>query len=232
MRILVVEDDRRLADALVRGLTESDFVVVHASDGHEAIAAAWTGSFDAIVLDVMLPGGLDGFEVATQLRSRRVASPILMLTGRDAVHDRIRGLEAGADDYLLKPFAFEELVARLRALARRHIQARGAVLRAGPVALDTSSRTATVAGRVVAMTAKELTVLECFLLHPGQVLSRSQLLEFAWQDAEEQAADSNLVEVFVGRVRRKLVAAGSPDPITTVRGAGYRLESHPTLTPL
>ncbi|MFN2466395.1 MAG: response regulator transcription factor [Candidatus Dormibacteria bacterium] len=224
MRVLVVEDDARLADALVRGLTENGFVVVHAADGNEAVATAWSGSFDAIVLDVMLPGGLDGFGVTAELRSRRVATPVLMLTGRDAVEDRIRGLEAGADDYLLKPFAFGELVARIRALARRHLPERGAVLRAGRVSLDTSARMVHVGDMPVSLTAKEFAVLECFLLHPGQVLSRTQILDHAWQEADDAASEYNNVEVFVGRVRRKLIAAGSPDPVTTVRGAGYRLE--------
>ena len=224
MRVLVVEDDLRLAAALVRGLSESGFVVVHVPDGNTAVATAWAGTFDAIVLDVMLPGGMDGFEVAAQLRAKRVATPVLMLTGRDAVEDRIRGLEAGADDYLLKPFAFDELVARIRALARRHLPERGVVLRVGGVSMDTSGRTVAVDGEAVTMTAKELSVLECFLLHPGQVLSRNQILEHAWQDSDDWSRESNLVEVFVGRVRRKLIAAGSPDPITTVRGAGYRLE--------
>jgi DNA-binding response OmpR family regulator len=225
MRVLVVEDDQRLAAALGRGLSEAGFVAVHAADGHEAVAAARSTTFDVIVLDVMLPGGLDGFQVAAQLRSKRVATPVLMLTARDAVEDRIRGLEAGADDYLLKPFAFDELVARLRALARRHLPERSAVLSAGAVNFDTSARTVSVGSTTVAMTAKELSVLECFLLHPGQVLSRTQILEYAWENPDDWTSESNLVEVFVGRVRRKLVAAGSPDPITTVRGAGYRLES-------
>jgi len=224
MRVLVVEDDQRLAAALVRGLSEAGFVVVHASDGPEAVATAWSGSFDVIILDVMLPGTMNGFDVAAQLRSKPLATPMLMLTGRDAMEDRIRGLEAGADDYLLKPFAFEELVARLRALARRHLPERNAVLRVGPVSLDTSGRAVSVDDRPVNMTAKEFSVLECFLLHPGQVLSRDQILQHAWQESDDWARGSNLVEVFVGRVRRKLVAAGSPDPITTVRGVGYRLE--------
>jgi len=224
MRVLVVEDDQRLAAALVRGLSEAGFVVVHASDGPEAVATAWSGSFDVIILDVMLPGTMNGFDVAAQLRSKPLATPMLMLTGRDAMEDRIRGLEAGADDYLLKPFAFEELVARLRALARRHLPERNAVLRVGPVSLDTSGRAVSVDDRPVTMTAKEFSVLECFLLHPGQVLSRDQILQHAWQESDDWARGSNLVEVFVGRVRRKLVAAGSPDPITTVRGVGYRLE--------
>ena len=199
-------------------------MVLHVADGDGAIAAAEPGAFDAIVLDVMLTGGLNGFEVAAALRSRRLATPILMLTGRDAVEDRIRGLESGADDYLLKPFAFEELVARLRALTRRHLPERNAVLRAGRVSLDTAAWTVAVDGDLVAMTAKELFVLECFLLHPGQVLSRAQILHHAWRDSDDEGSDSNLVEVFVGRVRRKLIAAGSSDPITTVRGIGYRLD--------
>lgn len=224
MRVLVVEDDQRLADALDRGLSESGFVVVHVTDGEEAVAAALAGSFDAVVLDLMLPGRLGGFEVAAVLRSQRVATPILMLTGRDAVEDRIRGLEAGADDYLLKPFAFGELVARLRALTRRHLPERNHVLRAGRVSLDTSARTASVDDQHVPMTAKELSVLEYFLLHPGQLLSRAQILEHAWEGTDESAGDYNLVDQFVGRVRRKLISAGSPDPITTVRGLGYRLD--------
>ncbi|MFN2463849.1 MAG: response regulator transcription factor [Candidatus Dormibacteria bacterium] len=225
MRVLVVEDDQRLASALVRGLTESGFVAVFAVDGAEAVAAAWPGSFDVIVLDVMLPGTRDGFQVASELRAGRVATPILMLSGRDAVHDRVRGLEAGADDYLLKPFAFDELVARIRALARRHLPERSVVLRAGVLSVDTSARTAAVGDRLVNLTAKELSILECFMLHPGQVLSRAQITDHAWPDGDESSSESNLVEVFIGRVRRKLVAAGSPEPITTVRGVGYRLET-------
>ena len=224
MRVLVVEDDQRLAAVLVRGLSETGFVVVHAADGDEAVSTARATAFDAIVLDVMLPGRLGGFEVAAELRSHRVATPILMLTARDAVQDRVRGLEAGADDYLLKPFAFDELVARIRALARRHLPERSAVLRAGRVSLDTSARTVSVDEQEVAMTAKEQAVLEYFLLHPGQALTRAQILDHAWQDGEELASEYNLVDVFVGRVRRKLVGAGSADLITTVRGVGYRLD--------
>jgi len=224
MRVLIVEDDQRLAAALQRGLNETGFVVVHAADGDEAIATARAETFDVIVLDVMMPGTLDGFGVAAALRSRRVSTPILMLTARDLVEDRVRGLEAGADDYLSKPFAFDELVARLRALARRHLPERSAVLRAGRVSLDTSARIVAVDDRAVAMTAKELSILECFLLHPGQALTRAQILDHSWQDGEDLASDYNLVDVFVGRVRRKLVAAGTGELIATVRGVGYRLD--------
>src|SRR5438552_2068679 len=128
MRVLLVEDDRRLADALTRGLTEAGMTITSTSDGDGALAAGIASSFDVIVLDVMLPGSLDGFEVASQLRRHQVGTPILILTGRDAIDDRVRGLESGADDYLLKPFAFEELLARLRALARRHLPTRSAIL--------------------------------------------------------------------------------------------------------
>jgi two-component system, OmpR family, response regulator len=224
MRVLLVEDDRRLADAVARGLVEAGLAVVHAWDGDGAVGAALSGSFDVIVLDVMLPGSMNGFEVAARLRQGQVGTPILMLTGRDAVGDRVRGLESGADDYLLKPFAFQELLARLRALTRRHLPSRSAVLRVGPVSLDSSRRTVDVDQRPVPMTGQEFAVLEYFMLHPGQVLSRAQVLEHAWPDGVYESGESNLVEVFVGRVRRKLIAAGSPDPFTTVRGAGYRME--------
>jgi two-component system, OmpR family, response regulator len=224
MRVLLVEDDRRLADAVARGLEEAGLAVVHASDGNGALGAALGGYFDVIVLDVMLPGSMDGFEVAARLRQRQVGTPILMLTGRDAVGDRVRGLESGADDYLLKPFAFQELLARLRALTRRHLPARSSVLRMGPVNLDSSRRTVDVDQRPVPITRQEFAVLEYFMLHPGQVLSRTQILEHAWPDGVYESGESNLVEVYVGRVRRKLIAAGCPDPFTTVRGAGYRME--------
>ncbi len=224
MRVLLVEDDRRLADAVARGLQEGGMTVVQASEGDGAVGAALDGSFDAIVLDVMLPGSMDGFEVAATLRRRQVGTPILMLTARDAVGDRVRGLEAGADDYLLKPFAFQELLARLRALTRRHLPGRGAVLSMGPVDLDSSRRTVEVNRVPVTLTGQEYAVLEYFMLHPGQVLSRGQILEHAWPEDVYESGGSNLVEVYVGRVRRKLIAAGSPDAFTTVRGAGYRME--------
>jgi DNA-binding response OmpR family regulator len=180
MRVLLVEDDLNLADALVRGMKEAGLAVVHAADSDGAAG--------------------------------------------DAVGDRVRGLESGADDYLLKPFAFQELLARLRALARRHLPSRSAVLRMGPVSLDSSRRTVDVDKRPVALTTQEFAVLEYFMLHPGQVLSRRQVLEHAWPDDVNESGGSNLVEVYVGRVRRKLISAGSPDAFTTVRGAGYRME--------
>ena len=221
MRLLIVEDDAELAANLHRGLEELGMAVDTAADGDEALAAAAAARYDVIVLDVMLPGR-DGLAVARELRSRRTTTPILMLTGLGTVDDRVRGLEGGADDYLVKPFALRELVARLRALARRHLPDRTAVLQAGPVRLDTGAHRAEVAGGPMALTAKEFAILEFLLLHQGQVLSRARILESVW-DFDLEDGD-NLVEVYIGRLRRKLAAAGAGDPITTVRGVGYRFE--------
>ena len=225
MRILIIEDDRRLASILRRGLEEAGMAVDVAHDGDEGLAAGLTTQFDAIVLDVMLPT-IDGLEVSRRLRDRRVHTPILMLTGRDAVDDRVLGLEAGADDYLVKPFALREVVARIRALTRRQLADRTAVLRVGAVALDTARRVVTVEGREVRLTAKEFTILEHFLLNRGRLLTRSQILEHGWPYDFE--GGRNLVEVYVGRLRQKLIAAGAGDPFVTVRGAGYRYEGDDT----
>lgn len=191
-------------------------------DGEDGFEAAATGAYDVIVLDVMVPVR-DGFAVARALRERRVRTPILMLTGRGAVEDRVRGLDVGADDYLVKPFALRELIARIRALSRRHLPDRGAVLTAGPIRLDTSAHRLLVAGCEVVVTAKEFAILEFFLLHQGQLLTREQVLQGVWDwDLED---GRNLVEVYIGRLRRKLAAAGVNDPIRTIRGAGYRFEA-------
>jgi two-component system OmpR family response regulator len=219
MRILVVEDDRRLASTLRRSLQEAGMVVEVANEGDEGLQSALAMEFDAIVLDVMLPGK-DGFEVTKQLRNQRIKTPILMLTGRDGVDDRVAGLESGADDYLVKPFALRELVARIRALTRRHLVDRAAVLKAGPVVLDTGAHVLRVHGREVRLTAKEFAILEYFLLNQGRLLTRTQILEHGWPYDFE--GGRNLVEVYVGQLRRKLIAAGAGDPFVTVRGAGYR----------
>jgi two-component system OmpR family response regulator len=221
MRILVVEDDQLVAKNLCQGLRELGMAVDSVGDGRDALATAQVAAYDVIVLDVMLPGQ-DGYEVARTLRRRRVSTRILMLTGRSAVDDRVEGLDAGADDYLPKPFAFRELVARIRALARRDLADRSAVLSAGMIRLDTGTRRLTVGERVVELTAKEHAVLEFFMLHRGQLLTRDQVLDNVWSwDAD---AGGNLVEVYVSRLRRKLVAAGAADPWTTLRGAGYRFD--------
>jgi len=219
VRVLIVEDDRRLAESLRRSLVESRMAVDVAHDGEEALAAAASTTYDVIVLDVMLPR-LDGLEVTRSLRERRVDTPILMLTARDGVDDRVAGLDAGADDYLVKPFALREVVARLRALTRRHVPNRKAQLRAGNLLLDTAAQTLTVDDRAVELTAKEFAILEYFLLNQGRLLTRSQILENAWDYDFE--GGRNLIEVYIGRLRKKLIAAGAGDPFVTVRGSGYR----------
>jgi DNA-binding response OmpR family regulator len=222
MRVLLVEDDKRLAAGLRRGLGESGMAVDAVHHGEDALAAASTTPYDVIVLDVMLPGA-DGLEVARQIRGRKVGTPILMLTALDAVEDRVRGLEAGADDYLVKPFAVRELIARLRALARRHLPDRTAVLAVGMLVLDTGAHTLTARGREVPLTAKEFAILEFFMHNPGRLLTRSQVIEHAWD--YDFDGGRNLVEVYMGRLRRKLADAGVRDPFVTVRGSGYRLEA-------
>lgn len=222
MRVLVVEDDHRLATSIRQSLEEAGFAADAVHDGEDALAAALTTSYDAILLDVMLPK-IDGLSVSRQLRSRRMHTPILMLTAKDTVDDRVRGLESGADDYLVKPFAMREVVARIKALTRRHIADRGAVLKAGPYALDTGARVLRIEGNPVALTAKEYAILEYFMLHRGQLLSRDQIIEHVWDYDFE--GGRNLIEVYMNRLRRKLTRHGIKDPFVTFRGAGYRFEA-------
>jgi two-component system response regulator MprA len=223
VHVLVVEDDRRLGRLLARLLTEDRHVVDLAMTGEEAIELLEANAgIETVILDVRLPG-LDGMEVARRTRANGVQVPILMLTARDGVTDRVQGLDAGADDYLVKPFAYEELAARLRALARR---AAGADreprsrLVAGPIELDELTRLVTVDGRSVELTRREFALLECLLRHAGQVLTRDQLLDMAWPFSA--AVTPNTVDAFVAFLRRKLGPAGAPR-IETVRGVGYRL---------
>lgn len=222
MRLLVAEDDLRLATTLRRGLGEAGFSVDLVARGEDVLDAAAVTRFDLIVLDVMLPGK-DGVEVCAQLRRSGVHAPILMLTGRDAVADRVRGLDAGADDYMVKPFAFGELLARLRALGRRHLPTRSAVIEAAGIRLDTASRIVTVGSREVPLRNKEFEMLEYFMHHPGHLLTRTQIEEHIW--SYDFSAESNLVEAYISRLRRKLTDAGGVDPFTTVRGAGYRFDA-------
>jgi DNA-binding response OmpR family regulator len=219
MRVLLVEDDRRLAESLRRSLVESRMAVDVSHNGEDAFAAASTTHYDVMVVDVMLPR-LNGLELTKRLRDTRVETPILMLTARDAVDDRVAGLEAGADDYLVKPFALREVVARLRALTRRHLPNRSTQLRAGKLTLDTARHELTVDGNQVELTTKEFAILEYFLLHPGRLLTRSQILEHAWD--YDFDGGRNLIEVYIGRLRKKLIEAGGGDPFLTVRGSGYR----------
>ena len=218
MRALVVEDQPKLASLIQRGLSEEGYAVDVAPDGPQALVRATATEYDVIVLDVMLPG-LDGFEVCRRLRAQTVQSPVLMLTARDGVDDRIAGLDLGADDYLTKPFAFDELVARLRALTRRGPLERTPVLEVGDLRLDPRTKQVWRGDEEVELSAKEFALLETFMRHPGQVLSRFELLEHAWDFAYENR--SNVVDVYVRYLRQKLSAS----TIETVRGAGYRLPS-------
>ena len=222
MHLLVVEDDPRLGRLLVRLFTEDRHVVELAGTGRDGLAAADSGSsLDAIVLDVGLPD-LDGLEVARRIRARGSRTPIIMLTARDGLPDRIAGLDAGADYYLTKPFAYEELAARLRALGRRTDAAArpdAASLTNGPIVLDEARRRVTVEGRPIELTSREFSLLECLLRHPGHALSRDQLLDQAWPFGV--AVTPNAVDAYIHYLRDKLGSAGRF--IQTVRGVGYRL---------
>ena len=222
MHILFAEDDARLGALVTRVLREEGHVVEWVRDGDAAAAHLDSGGFDLAILDVMMPGR-DGFRVAEGRRARGDAVAILLLTARGAVDDRVRGLDAGADDYLVKPFAMPELLARVRALGRRPSAAPSETLRAGVIALDTRARRASVAGRAVDLTAREYALLELFLRNPGIVLSRTQILDRVWSYDYDGA--SNIVETYVRYVRRKLGA--SSGMIRTVRGMGYRLDESP-----
>lgn len=222
MRVLIVEDDRRLAASVRHGLEEAGFAADTVFDGEEAVAAALTTDYDVILLDVMLPK-LDGIAVSRELRRRRMAAPILMLTARDSLEDKVLGLERGADDYLVKPFALREVVARIKALTRRHLLDRTSVLVAGPIALDTGARQLAVLDKQVRLTAKEYAILEYFMLNQNRLITREQVIEHVWNFEIESGR--NLIEVYVGRLRKKIVEAGARDPFATLRGAGYRFES-------
>jgi two-component system, OmpR family, response regulator len=221
MRLLLVEDDERLSASLARGLRGEGYAVDVAATGEDAILHARVYEYDVMILDVMLPG-VDGVSVCRTLRDSERWCPVLMLTARDGVADRIRGLDAGADDYLVKPFDFGELVARVRALLRRGAPERPAVLSAGDLELDPATRTVIRAGRLVALSAREFAVVEYLLRRAGQVVSRSDLLEHVWDRNFE--GSTNVVDVYVGYLRRKLEEPFGRPLIRTVRGAGYVIE--------
>ena len=222
MKILVVEDDRSLADVLRRGLCESGHVVDVERDGAAAVRVAAGGAYDALVLDIALPGK-DGLSIARELRGALIPTPILMLTARDTVEDVVAGLDAGADDYLRKPFVFSELEARLRSIARRETARPHDELRVGDIAMDLGSRTVTRAGRAIALSARETAFIEYLLRNPGRLLTRSMLEDALWE--RERETSSNIIEVYVRRLRLKLTVDGEPPPIQTVRGSGYRFGS-------
>lgn len=222
MRALVVEDEARLSELLRRGLEREGYQIDVALDGLAGLKLAMERPYDAIVLDAMLPG-IDGFEMCRRLREEERWAPILMLTARDSVTDRIRGLDAGADDYLIKPFAFGELTARLRALVRRGVADHPAVLQVGDLVLDTESVTATRAGAPIDLTVKEMALLELFMRNPGQVLSRTRILDEIWDFAAYP--NSNVVDQYVGYLRRKIDRPFGRSDIETVRGVGYRLRA-------
>jgi two-component system, OmpR family, response regulator len=220
MRVLVVEDDVRMAAALRRGLHAEGLVVDIASDGGEAIRRVRGGGFDVVVLDVMLPD-VDGVETCRRLRAHGVWAPIIMLTARDAVEDRVRGLDSGADDYLTKPFSLAELLARLRALVRRGPVERPTVLEVGDLRLDPATREVWRGDVEIELSAREFALFETFMRRPGQVLSHTQLLDAAWDLGYEHR--SNVVEVYVRYLREKVDRPFNVTSLETVRGMGYRL---------
>jgi two-component system, OmpR family, response regulator len=220
VRVLIVEDDIPLASALRRGLRAEGMVADVAVKGEDALWMVSSAEFDAVVLDVMLPG-IDGFETCRRLRDDGVWTPIIMLTARDSVDDRVQGLDAGADDYLVKPFSLAELLARLRALARRGPVERPAVLEVGDLQLDPATREVRRGDTEIALSAKEFALLEAFMRRPGEVLTQLQLLEHAWDYDYENR--SNVVEVYVRYLREKVDRPFDVKSIETVRGAGYRL---------
>ena len=222
MRLLVVEDEPGIAAFLKQGLSEEGFAVDMAVDGEEGLDYALATPYDAIVLDVMLPKR-SGLEVCAKLRGRGLRTPILILTARGAVEDRVRGLDTGADDYLLKPFAFPELVARLRALLRRPAAALPTRLALADLTLDPATRRVERAGRRIDLTPREFALIELFLRHPGQVLSRTQIAERVW--GFDFYHESNVVDVYVRYLRQKIDEGFEPKLLHTVRGAGYRMEA-------
>ena len=220
MRVLVVDDEPKLSGLLARALREEGHAADVAANGTDALWMARAAPYDAIVLDVMLPE-IDGFEVLRRLREHEVWTPVLMLTARDAIVDRVDGLDAGADDYLTKPFSFDELLARLRAIARRGAVERPTVVEVGDLRLDPAGRRAWRGDVELRLTAREFTILELFMRRPGQVLTRLQLLEGAWDMAFESR--SNIVDVYIRYLREKVDRPFGRASLETVRGVGYRL---------
>jgi len=221
VRILVIEDDAETAAYLQGGLQEEGHVVTLAADGRNGLMLAATGDFDVLVVDRMLPG-LDGLAVVRTLRASSVGTPALFLTTMSGIDDRVTGLDAGADDYLVKPFSFSELLARIRALLRRPVLQTANKLASGDISMDLGARTVTRGAQTIVLTPREFAVLEYLLRHPGQALSRSQIAERVW--SWEFHGETNIVDVYIGYLRRKLDEGGAPSVIETLRGYGYRLK--------
>ena len=222
MRILIVDDDRRLVGIIQRGMLEEGYAADAAYDGEEGEYLAEINPYDLIILDIMMPKK-DGVQVCRNLRAKGINTPILMLTAKDAVEDRVKGLDAGADDYLVKPFAFNELAARVRALLRREAKTKSPELRVGDLVLNTVTRQVRRGNREIELTTKEYAILEYFMRHPNAVITRTMIEEHAWD--YDFDSFSNLVDVYIRRLRRKIDIEGEESLIQTVRGTGYRLRS-------
>jgi DNA-binding response OmpR family regulator len=220
MRVLVVEDEPGIAQFIRQGLREAGYAVDVAHDGQEGLDYAFVAAYDVLVLDILLPK-LDGLDVLRMLRDRGIKSPVLLLTAKDTVEDRVRGLDSGADDYLVKPFAFPELVARLRALLRRPPLQLDPVLHLGDLEMDTARREVRRGGRLIELSPREFTLLEYLMRHPRHVLTRTQLAEHVWNF--DFFSDSNVVDVYIGYLRRKIDRGFDRPLLHTVRGVGYRL---------
>ncbi len=220
MRILLVEDERKMLNFLRQGLEEQRYAVDTATNGNDGLHWALNFSYDVIILDIMLPG-MNGLEVCRELRNQRVITPVLMLTARDTVDDRVAGLDRGADDYLVKPFAFRELLARIRALARRDSYQKATTLTVGDLELDTVTHNARRGEQAIELTAKEYALLEFLMLHPNQVLSRTVIAEHLW--SYDYAPDSNVVDVYIRFLRKKIDDDHEEKYIRTIRGTGYQL---------
>jgi len=221
MRILVVDDDRRLCSVIKRGLLEETYAVDVAYDGEEGEYMGEVNPYDLIILDIMMPKK-DGIEMCKELRSKRINTPILMLTAKDAVEDRVRGLDAGADDYMVKPFSFNELLARVRALLRREAVTKSPEIKLGDLVLNTLTREVRRGDRTIELTTKEYVILEYFMRHHNVVVTRTMLEEHAWDYDFDSL--SNLIDVYIRRLRRKLDDNENESVLQTVRGAGYRLK--------
>jgi DNA-binding response OmpR family regulator len=222
MRILVIDDDRRLCTVIKRGLLEEAYAVDLAYDGEEGEYLAEVNPYDLIILDIMLPNK-DGIQVCRELRAKKINTPILMLTAKDTVEDRVRGLDTGADDYLVKPFAFNELLARVRALLRREGTSKSSELRVGDLTLNALTRQIWRGQRPIELTTKEYVILEYLMRHPNVVVTRTMIEEHAWDYDFDSL--SNLVDVYIRRLRRKIDNEREDSLIQTVRGAGYRLKA-------